>query len=87
MTNAGACTVGFLKAMEVPSLDNACGSFTLALAGNVNLVAGGEYVRLNEVAYAVSVCVSETELFKSLFGSYARLVEKALHGFCHLIGL
>ena len=41
MTVNRAGTVGFLKSLEVPALDNAGGSFTLAGAGYVDALALG----------------------------------------------
>ena len=70
--------MGFLKTVEVPSLNNARCTLTFALAGNVNLVSGGEYVCLYEIAYVVSVWVGKAELFESFLGSYAGLIEESL---------
>lgn len=86
MTNAGTCTVRFSEALEVPSLNNACGTLTFALAGDVNLFAGGEYVCFNEIAYIISVRVVKTELFKSFLGSYACFVKNPFIGFVTLWG-
>ena len=73
-----AGTVGFLKSLEVPALDNAGGSFTLAGAGYVDALALGENVGLDEVAY-ISFHTVETEFAEILFGSDVILLEMTGH--------
>ncbi len=73
-------TVGFLQSVEIPALDDAGVALTLAGAGDVYLVAGGEHVRLYQVAYVVSVDVVEPELSESSLGGDVGFREVSGHG-------
>ena len=73
--------MGFLKSVEVPALDNACVTFTLAGTCNVDLVACLKCVYLNDVAYVVSVCVVKAELLENLLGCYIVLRVVTLFAF------
>ena len=74
-------TVRFLQSLEVPALDHAGVAFTLAGAGDVYLVSGGEHVRLYQVAYVVSVDVVEPELSESSLGGYVAFAKCPAIGF------
>ena len=80
-------TVRFLQSLEVPALDHAGVAFTLAGAGDVYLVSGGEHVRLYQVAYVVSVDVVEPELSESSLGGYVGFREVSGHRLLYLMGL
>ena len=73
-----AGTVCFLESAEVPSLDYACCSLTLACADYVNLFACCKDVCLDDVANVEVAVIFKSEFLKNLLGSNVCLVEVTL---------
>ena len=84
MTGHRAGAVGFLQAMEVPTFDSACITFTFAGAGRVNAITHCEGVGLDDVADVVSAAIFKAELAKRFLRSDIRFVEVPFHGLGHL---
>ena len=73
MAGNGAGAVALAQAMAVPALDGAGVALALADAHDVDVVASGEHVGLQDVAHVQAADVGQTELPQGLFGGDVRL--------------
>ena len=87
MAGNGTGTVGLLQAAEVPPLDDAGVSLTLALAGDVHLLAGLKGVGLDQVAHVQGADVVQAQLAQGLLGGHVALLEVAGQGLGDPLGL
>src|SRR5699024_4809695 len=86
MTGHRAGAVALAQAVLAEALDNALVALALAGADNVDLVALGEDVRLEDVANVHGGDVLETELAQGALGGDVGLVEVTLGGLVDLLG-
>ena len=86
MAGHRAGAVALAQAMAVPALNGALVALALADAHDVDLVASGEHVSLQDVANVHGADVGQTELAQGLLGGHVGLIEVALGGLVHLLG-
>ena len=81
---AGA--VAFTQTVLVPALDGAGVALALAGAHNVDAVAHGEHVGLEDIAHVHGADVVQAELTQRALGRDVRFIKVALGGFRNLLG-
>ena len=87
VTGVRTGTVGFLESREVPSLDDAGVTLTLALARNVYLVTGFEYVCFDDLTELVCGTVVKSEFLQDSLGCDVSLFEVTCQRLGHVLCL
>ena len=87
LTAYRAGAVGVAKGLLAVTLDGALIAFTFAHAADIDCIAAGESICLDDIANVVGSAVIEPEFPERLLRSNICFVEMAFHGFVDLIGL